>query len=440
MCGFSRPRSCGAVAASATGISRKAGGRERPPLHKDASNSATNDHKKMPDNRQPTTDNRRRLHWLDQLQGSGIRPGLGRMRILLRALGNPHRRYPSVLVAGTNGKGSTSAMLTAILNAAGRRTAHYTSPHLVDLRERWTIGGAPIEPELLLECIADLQNVESEITPTYFEALTLIAFLAFAREKVDLAVLEVGMGGRLDATNVVKPLASLITPIGMDHMEYLGTTLRQIAAEKAGIIHRGAIVLTTNDEPRVLDVLRSRAQKFDCPFIHVTEEHATPLAGDFQRRNAGLAVRAARELGIEERSIAEGVAKTRWRGRLEHLVVRGKDVWIDGGHNEHAIARTTPYFEREVPRPRTLVFGMMGDKDFQPVVARLFPLFDRIITTEPYPPRSIKADAFAGAEPIADPEAAFEAALRGPERAIVVTGSLYLAGAAIAFFDKIARP
>ena len=380
-----------------------------------------------------------RLEWLDQLQGSGIRPGLGRMRALLRALGNPHRAYPSVIVAGTNGKGSTSAMLTSILNASGKRTGHYTSPHLVGLRERWTIGGEQIDPALLDECILALQNVQSEIVPTYFEALTLIAFLAFAKASVDIAVLEVGMGGRLDATNVVKPLAALITPIGMDHMEYLGTTLRRIAAEKAGVIHRGAVVLTTNDEPRVLDVLRLRAETFGNRFLHVTEEHDTPLAGDFQRRNAALAVRAARELGIDEHSIAEGVAKTRWRGRLEHLQVRGRDVWIDGGHNEHAIARTAPFFERKVPRPRALVFGMMGDKDFQPVVARLFPMFDRVITTEPYPPRSIKADAFPGAEPIADPDLAFEAALRGEERAIVITGSLYLAGAAIAFFDRLAR-
>ena len=390
------------------------------------------------DNRPPITDSSRRLEWLDQLQGSGIRPGLGRMRVLLRALGNPHRAYPSVITAGTNGKGSTSAMLTSIFNASGKRTGHYTSPHLVDLRERWTIGGEKIDPALLDDCILALQNVQSDIVPTYFEALTLIAFLAFAKAHVDIAVLEVGMGGRLDATNVVKPLAALITPIGMDHMEYLGTTLRQIAAEKAGVIHRGAIVLTTNDEPRVLDVLRSRAAKFGNRFIQVTGEHDTPLAGDFQRRNAALAVRAARELGVDDRSIAEGVAKTRWRGRLEHLRVQGRDVWIDGGHNEHAIARTAPYFEREVPRPRVLVFGMMGDKDAQPVIARLFPMFDRVITTEPYPPRSMKADAFAGTQAIADPDLAFEAALRGEERAIVITGSLYLAGAAIAFFDHLA--
>lgn len=385
----------------------------------------------------PLSDNTARLAWLDALQGTGIRPGLGRMRTLLRALGDPHRHVPAVIVAGTNGKGSTSATLASILNASGRRTGHYTSPHLVDLRERWTIDGRAIEPALLGECIAALRDVRSEIVPTYFEALTLIAFLAFSRAKCEIAVLEVGMGGRLDATNVVKPLAALITPIGLDHTEYLGTTLRQIAAEKAGVIHRGAVVLTTNDEARVLDVIRRRAHKFGNRFLHVTEDHETPLAGDFQRRNAALAVRAARELGIDEKSIAEGVAKTRWRGRLEHLHVRGKDIWIDGGHNAHAVQQTAPYFDANVPRPRLLVFGMMSDKDVHPFVSRLFPLFDRVIATEPYPPRSVRADAFPGAEPIPLPDDAFRAALEAPEQSIVITGSLYLAGAAIAFFDRL---
>ena len=375
------------------------------------------------------------LEWLDSLQGSGIRPGLSRMRTLLRALGNPHRKYPSIIVAGTNGKGSTSAVLTSILVAHGKRAAHYTSPHLVDLRERWTINGEMIDPALLDECIVELQRAPG-ITPTYFEALTLIAFLAFAKAKCDLAVLEVGMGGRLDATNVVTPIASVITPIGMDHTEYLGTTLRQIAREKAGVIHRGAIVLTTNDDPVVLEVIRKRAAKFGNRFIHVTEEHDTPLRGDFQRRNAGLAVRTARELGYSD----AGIEHTTWRGRLERIEHEGKTIWIDGGHNAHAVAQTAPFFDANVKRPRLLVFGIMSDKDVQPVVQRLFPLFDRVIATEPYPPRSVPATSFANATPIPNPEDAFKAALEAEEREIVITGSLYLAGAAIGFFDKIARP
>ncbi|HEX2835441.1 MAG TPA: folylpolyglutamate synthase/dihydrofolate synthase family protein [Thermoanaerobaculia bacterium] len=379
------------------------------------------------------------LDWLDSLQGSGIRPGLDRMRALLRVLGNPQHAFPSIIVAGTNGKGSTSAMLASILTAAGKRTAHYTSPHLVDIHERWTIDGRNIEPALLDECIIGMQQAAEQIgiTPTYFEALTLIAFIAFAKAKCDIAVLEVGMGGRLDATNVVKPIAAVITPIGMDHMEYLGNTLRAIAREKAGVIHRHALVLTTNDDPLVLDVIRSRAAQFDARVLHVTEEIASPLAGDFQRRNAALAVRTARELGIDEAAIARGVANTRWRGRLERIELRGKEIWIDGGHNAHAIAQTAPFFDAHVARPRLLVFGIMSDKEIAPVVGKLFPLFDRIIATEPYPPRSVKAGSFAGATAIPNPDDAFRAALAAPERNIVITGSLYLAGAAIAFLDKI---
>ncbi|MDP9192966.1 MAG: bifunctional folylpolyglutamate synthase/dihydrofolate synthase [Acidobacteriota bacterium] len=390
-------------------------------------------------------DNATPLMWLDSLQGSGIRPGLARMRALLRALGNPHRAVPAIIVAGTNGKGSTSAMLASILNASGYRTGHYTSPHLVDLRERWTIAGENIDAALLDECIVALQTLESDITPTYFEALTLIAFLAFARAKCDIAVLEVGMGGRLDATNVVKPLTAVITPIGIDHTEYLGNTIRKIAAEKAGVIHRGTIALTSNDDPVVLEVIRKRAAQFGNRFVHVTEEHDTPLIGPFQRRNAGLAVRAARELAktslplITEETIARGVRNTRWRGRLEHLQVRGKDIWIDGGHNAHAIAETSRFFDAHVPHPRLLVFGMMSDKDVGAVTTRLFPLFDRIIATEPFPPRSVRAETFRGAMAIPDPDEAFRAALDAPEPSVVITGSLYLAGAAIAFFDKIPR-
>jgi dihydrofolate synthase/folylpolyglutamate synthase len=379
------------------------------------------------------------LDWLDSLQNSGIRPGLERMRALLRALGNPHQACPAVIVAGTNGKGSTSAMLASILVSSGKRTAHYTSPHLVDLRERWTIDGRMVSPEVLESAILELQDAAKriEIVPTYFEALTLLAFVIFARQQCEIAVLEVGMGGRLDATNVVRPLAAVITPVGMDHTEYLGTTLRAIAREKAGVIHRGALALTSNDDPMVLEVLRKRAAQFGETLVHVTDEHDTPLAGPFQRRNAGLAVATARALGIDEDSIARGVAATHWRGRLERIDFGGKSYWIDGGHNAHAVRQTAPYLDTTVPRPRLLVFGIMSDKDVAPVTATLFPLFDRILTTEPYPPRSVRADSFPGAEPIPDPVEALRAAVAAPERNVVITGSLYLAGAAIAFLDTL---
>jgi dihydrofolate synthase/folylpolyglutamate synthase len=427
------------------------------------------------------------LLWLDALQGSGIRPGLSRMRALLRELGNPERACPSIIVAGTNGKGSTSSTLASILNASGYRTGLYTSPHLVELRERWMIGGSMISESSLLAAIGKLRSASDRagIVPTYFEALTLLAFIAFADAKCEVIVLEVGMGGRLDATNVVRPLAALITPIGFDHTEFLGTTIRQIAGEKAGVIHRGAIVLTSNDDPRVLGVLRHRAKMFGNPFHVVTSTYPTPLAGDFQQRNAALAVRAAEELApllprrsaggspagppparrqetdnrqraaggpageppalrsaqITPESIERGIAATRWRGRLERIERDGKQIWIDGGHNAHAVAAIVPFIREQVPAPRLLVFGIMSDKDVAAVTSVLFPLFDSIIATEPYPPRSEAASAlvaFAPDRAVAevDPRSAIQKALASEYSSIVIAGSLYLAGAAIEFFSR----
>jgi dihydrofolate synthase/folylpolyglutamate synthase len=365
------------------------------------------------------------------------------MRELLRASGRPHLRYPSIIVAGTNGKGSTCATLESILRTSGYRTGFYTSPHLVDIRERWVIDGKWIDDDLLDEAIVAIQHAAhtSGIVPTYFEALTLIAFIAFALAKIEIAVLEVGMGGRLDATNVVKPVAALITPIGLDHTEYLGNTLRKIAAEKAGVIHRGTIALTTNTDPAILDVIRRRTEKFGGELIVVRGEHDAPLEGDFQRHNVALAVRAAQKLRstfprITSETIERGVETTRWRGRLEHFRYGGKEIWIDGAHNLHAAKAIAPFLDARVKRPRTLVFGIMQDKDVRGVIDTIVPLFDSVITTEPYPPRSVAAAHLvdgAIAEP--DPKKAFARALRAKGNSIVIAGSLYLAGEAIGYFD-----
>lgn len=392
--------------------------------------------------------------WLESLQGSGIRPGLGRVRALLRTLGHPERRYRSIIVAGTNGKGSTSATLASILDASGYRTGLYTSPHLVDIRERWRIGREPIEESVLDECITVMQAASERIgiSPTYFEALTVLAFIAFAKTEREIAVLEVGMGGRLDATNVVRPIAAVISPIAFDHTEFLGKTLRKIAMEKAGVIHRGAVVVTSNTEDPILSVLRKRAEKFGNAF-HVVDADSdlpSPLVGDFQRRNVALAVRAAEELRpmlpkITPESIARGVADTDWPGRLHLLRVRGKDVWIDGCHNVQAAAAVTPHIITHVERPRVLLLGVMSDKDVQAIARILIPLFDRVVTTEPYPPRSESAGALSelassmgvesAAEP--DPATALERALSGNERSVFVGGSLYLAGAVLGALSRL---
>ncbi|HVT01772.1 MAG TPA: folylpolyglutamate synthase/dihydrofolate synthase family protein, partial [Thermoanaerobaculia bacterium] len=353
------------------------------------------------------------IAYLDSLQGSGIRPGLTRMRQLLRAAGHPERAFRSILISGTNGKGSTSATLASILECAGYRTGLYTSPHLVGLRERWRVDRDDISEDVLFETIARLRAISSSsgVVPTYFEALTILAFFIFEREECEIAVLEVGMGGRLDATNVVRPIAALIAPIAFDHMEFLGRTVRSIAREKAGIIHRGCVAVTSNTDPAAIEVLARRCRRFDLP-LHVLAEECsienlsvsdrgtsftlrspsssrhleTPLIGAHQADNVALAVRAAEELGstlngIDGAAIDRGVAETTWRGRLERFDVAGKQVWVDGAHNPHAAARVAAFVRDHLPPPRVLVLAIMADKDVIAVTRELVPLASRVIVT-----------------------------------------------------------
>ena len=416
------------------------------------------------------------VRYLDSFQGSGIRPGLTRMRKILAALGAPQHEVPAVLVAGTNGKGSTSATLESILRASGYAVGFYSSPHLIDLRERWRIEGRPIDPALFVGAVDRLRRGASlaDLVPTYFEALTLVAFLAFSEAQCDIAVLEVGMGGRLDATNVVRPMVSIITAIGFDHMEYLGRTIRAISREKAGVIHRHAIAITSNVDPPIVEVLARRAARFDVG-LHLAARETrcqtvaesdvsqtirlvtpsrnylleTPLRGAHQVENIALAVRAAEELearfeAIDPSAIAAGVAATEWRGRLERLVVGRKIFWIDGGHNRGAAEAIATFIDWRIAQPRLLLFGIMGDKDIDAVAKILMPRFTRVIATEPYTPRSASATALASlahsygieAEAVPNVNDALEAALAAPESTVVVCGSLYLAGAALDFLDR----
>ncbi len=417
------------------------------------------------------------IRWLDSLQGSGIRPGLGRMRSLLRAAGNPHRAYDTIIVAGTNGKGSTSATMASILRCSGLRAGLYTSPHLVDLRERWRVDGTDVSREALLAGIRELYVCArvSGIEPTYFEALTLLAFLIFRDARCDVAVLEVGMGGRLDATNVTRPLVALITPVAMDHQEFLGNTIEAIAREKAGVIHRGSTAVTSVREGRALGVIRARAARVgatlsetsvDCRVSKIRCEGGglefrlatrvaryalrTPLAGVHQCDNVALAVRGAEELretfpAITRKAIVEGVAATRWRGRLEKFELPHRDVWVDGGHNEDAIRMIVPFVEEQLPHPRCLVFGIMRDKDWRAVARLVFPLFDRIILTKPDPDRGCEPRELVALTGLdrrrvtvrARPSAAVALALEECWPATLVCGSLYLAGAAIGLLDRV---
>lgn len=416
------------------------------------------------------------VRFLDSLQGRGIRPGLQRMKRLLRAAGNPERRVPSIIVAGTNGKGSTASTLSSILTTAGYRTAFYSSPHLVSLLERWRIDGASIDAQLFRESVAWLRRLIriTKEAPTYFEALTLLAFYLFDAAGGDVSVLEVGMGGRLDATNVTRPLAALITPVGLDHTEYLGRTLKKIAREKAGVIHRGTRAFTSNRDDEVLDVLKRRCVAAGAELVTVqsasrasdirlrpdgldfalqTERERyslhSPLPGAHQVDNLSLAVVAAEALmsafpSLSTSSIEEGVTRTEWRGRLERFRFEKKQIVIDGAHNGHAAVPLASYVEQSTDRPRTLVFGVMHDKDIDAIATPLIPLFDEVIVTEPDPQRAEPAKDLAAriasfGVPVRkqrQPAAAIRAAMTTRAKTLVIAGSLYLAGSAIAWFDR----
>lgn len=419
------------------------------------------------------------LRYLESLLASGIRPGLGRMRGFLAAAGRPERAVPALLIAGTNGKGSTAATLESICRAAGYRTGLYTSPHLVSIRERWQLDGEPVGMRDLRNAIARLREAESqiEITPTYFEALTLVAFILFEQTGREIAILEVGMGGRLDATNVVRPLASVIASIGLDHTEWLGKTVRKVAREKAGIIHRGSVAVTSTRDPAALEVIEKRANRLDVPFhpLHrecrisrITADEKgvaftlespegrlrleSPLAGRHQVENVALAARTAELIRprfprLDRRAIVRGVSATRWRGRLERFAIGESAVWVDGAHNLQAAERVAAFVGEALPRPRTLVFGVLRDKQYEAIADLLFPLFDRVILTEPDSERALGArDALAQFAPRFDvpmeaeprPRMALRKAIRDGET-VLVCGSLYLAGEAIATLDRLSR-
>ncbi len=423
--------------------------------------------------------------WLRALERFGVKLGLDNVRMLLRALGDPHKAFPSLHVAGTNGKGSVCAMLDAALRADGRKTGLYTSPHLVDLRERIRVDGRMIgRAELgrllgLLKGTIDglLRDGRLDAHPTYFEVLTVVAFLHFAERRIDVAVLEVGMGGRFDATNVVTPLVSVITSIGLDHREYLGPTLAAIAGEKAGIIKPGVPVVCGPERGPALAVIRSRAAEAGAPFrpvwgkgrrwesiptraglrfLYTIEGESYSfkpgLLGSHQGRNAAAAIAALRELGGSGRiptpsreAIIRGLESVRWEGRLE-IIGRRPTVYLDGAHNEEGARAVARFLREEVRGPFVLVFAMMKDKAVRRAARHLFAPARRVVLTGlPYV-RAMKPEAVAGALPEfaaktvlePDPGRALRLArgLAGPDGTVLVAGSLYLVGAV----KKLGRP
>jgi dihydrofolate synthase/folylpolyglutamate synthase len=417
---------------------------------------------------------------------------LAHMRVLLQGMDRPERRFPSVLIAGTNGKGSTAATLASILRASGLKTGLYTSPHLVRINERIRVDGKEISDDEFASLHGEVDRVAEKLVeraelpwhPSFFEMMTAIALEHFARERVDLAVLEVGMGGRLDATNVVEPQVSVITDISLDHQKFLGNTVGEIAREKVGIIRPGGVVVTLPQQPEANDVigntileLGARAvnavpyvppvspgspeylvpstetgtarQVYRYPLQVLGEQILveTPLVGRHQLRNVALAIAAAAELSeqgfssITARSIERGIRETRWPGRFQVIAARlgWPEMVIDVAHNPAgAWALRAGLSERYEDRPLIFVFGAMRDKAISEMTEILFPLAERVIATRPENPRAAspkeiqQAAARTGVEieAVEDVHHAVERAraLAKAGTVVVITGSIYLVG------------
>lgn len=426
---------------------------------------------------------------------------LGRIERLLAKLGDPHLALPPVVhIAGTNGKGSTTAFLKAMLMAAGWRVHVYTSPHLVRFHERIELADSdgisrPISEDSLIDVLTRTQAVNDGDDITQFEITTAAAFLAFSERPADVVLLEVGLGGRLDATNVIaRPALSVITPVSMDHAEKLGPTLRDIAGEKAGILKPSVPAVISQQPAEVMDVIREVADRARAPLIvwgedfdafeqngrlvvqtqsSVLDLPMPTLVGRHQIMNAGTAVAAALvltgndgemrgrvRLGLDERAIERGLLTTRWQARMQRLdggplsaLIRpGGELWLDGGHNPAAgivLAQTLADLEERSPKPLYLITGMMGLKDAAGFLSPFRGLVRHVVTVPipgaheaPFAPEAL-AEVAHGVELSAEPAEDVESAIRcldaidpGPKR-ILICGSLYLAGHVLAVQEGV---
>lgn len=411
-------------------------------------------------------------------QAAAAKFDLENISILVERLGRPERAYPSAHIAGTNGKGSTAAFLESILRQAGFKTGLNASPHLEKINERIRVNGEEIDDRAFAETFSRLQAVIEELLaagklrahPTYFECVTAMAFEFFARERIDFGVFEVGLGGRLDATNVLNPVVSIITRVDFDHENFLGHSLAEIAAEKAGILKRRVPLILAEQRPEALQVIRARTEELDCPIIELgaafqiekewTEngcsravviektsgwslELAPRLPGKFQIQNCLTAAAAARCLQnrgyrVSNDAISLGIAKTVWPGRLEKLQTN-PDVYLDGAHNPSAARELADFWVQNFAGRRIrLVFGALRDKAVDEISGILFPHAAEVIFTQPRTTRAISVAQLAEITShhaahftiVADAEAALESALESAaeDDAIFVAGSLYLVG------------
>lgn len=433
-------------------------------------------------------DYREAIDYLESLMRFGIKLELDRISLLLRRLGDPHLRVPVVHIGGTNGKGSTAAMVASILKAAGYCTGLFTSPHLHSYTERFLTDGRPIPPEVFADLVAEIRPVVTQVAaetgeePTEFEVLTALAFLYYARRKTDVLVLEVGMGGEYDATNVVPdPLVAIITNVGWDHMDRLGNTIAEIARAKAGIVKPGGWAVTAA-EGEALAVIRERCRRVGARLFEVAEcarvgsgellpqgqrfdlkvfdrdypNLFLPLLGEHQVKNAATAVVACevasrfRGLAVPPEAVRRGLAEVRWPGRLER-VGSHPAVILDVAHNWNAAEALRNSLEALGYHNHNLVLvlALLADKEREKIVGTLAPLARAVVVTRPLSPRAgaweeVAELARAYAEEVyLEPEipAAVTRAcsLAGPDGTVVITGSFYMVGEARAFLTECGK-
>ena len=398
--------------------------------------------------------------------------GLERIRAVAGALGSPHERGHYVHVAGTNGKGSTCAMIESALRAAGRRTGLFTSPHLSEPVERIRIDGQPVTAARFAAAFERVHAAVEELLEegaidlhaTYFETVTAMALVIFAEEAVESAVLEVGLGGRLDATNIVLPELCVVTPIDFDHEAWLGRGLDAIAGEKAGILKPGVPAVFARQRPEVALVLSARAREVGAPVTRVEDwpirqleidargsrfdlgglPIECPLAGEHQVENAATAAVAALQLGLPRPAIQAGIARTRWPGRLEH-VSEDPEIILDGAHNPAGARALAAYIQRfHAGRPVRLIFGAMRDKAVAEMGGILFPHAQEVILTAPRQARAVTPETLreigghSNVELAAGIEDALSLARSAPGPATFITGSLFLVAEARAILCRSA--
>jgi len=403
------------------------------------------------------------VEFIFSLERFGMKFGLANIARLCAALGHPETAFPSIIVAGTNGKGSVTAMVDAAMRAAGHRTARYTSPHLVRIEERFVIDGREVDPATLEAAAETVKRAAEDLVasgtlaalPTFFECTTAIAFVLFRDAGVDLAILEVGLGGRLDATNVVSPIAAAIVSIDFDHQAQLGNTLTSIAAEKAGVIKPGIPVVCGPLPAEALAVIQAVCADRGARLIRTDQDArlaarvaAIPLAlaGEHQRANAAVALQlldlidddATLGLAVSAEAMRAGLMTASWPGRLERFVLDGGRVLIDAAHNPAGARALASYLRETEPDGVTLVFGAMHDKAIDEMLLALVPSAHTIVcTTAPSARAASAAELAAMAAAVRTPSTRVEAiddpiaAVRHAStmgRTVVVAGSIFLIG------------